>query len=187
MPDETTIDGEVVALVMCLNCLSQPRGQVHTTGIPCAVQLAIRPFKHSWNSATLVYPAVQWSFCELQRLLLTMSTKLNTEIVAAAIAGFEEQKKRLNARIAELRQMLSPDGTDGTTPEPKKRRRMSAAARARIAAAQRKRWAESREQAGAASSTAPARKKRRLSGAGRKAIIEATKRRWAAFRKAQGK
>ena len=29
------------------------------------------------------------------------------ELITAAIAGFEEQKKRLNAQIAELRQMLS--------------------------------------------------------------------------------
>jgi hypothetical protein len=35
-----------------------------------------------------------------------MATKLKTEIIAAAIDGFEEQKKRLNAQIAELRQML---------------------------------------------------------------------------------
>jgi hypothetical protein len=36
-----------------------------------------------------------------------MPTKLRTEIIAAAINGFEQQKKRLNAQIAELRQMLS--------------------------------------------------------------------------------
>jgi hypothetical protein len=113
-----------------------------------------------------------------------MPTKLKNEIVAAAIAGFEEQKKRLNAQIAELRQMLNPSATDGSAPRPA-RRRMSAAARARIVAAQRKRWAASREQAGAAPSSAPALKKRKLSAAGRKAIIEATKRRWAALRKAR--
>jgi hypothetical protein len=116
-----------------------------------------------------------------------MPTKLTTEILAAAIAGFEEQKKRLDAQIAELREMLNPSATDGTAPTPKKRRGMSAAARGRIAAAQRKRWAESRKQSEAASPTAPARKKRRLSAAGRRAIIEATKRRWAALRKAQAK
>jgi hypothetical protein len=113
-----------------------------------------------------------------------MPTKLNTEIFAAAIVGFEEQKKRLEARIAELRNMLGPSATDGAAP-PKKRRRMSAAARARIGAAQRKRWAESRKQAGAASPSTRTQKKRRLSAAGRRAIIEATKRRWAAFRKTQ--
>jgi hypothetical protein len=114
-----------------------------------------------------------------------MPTKLKTEIVAAAIAGFEEQKKRLNAQIAELRQMLSPSAADGSAPMPV-RHRMSAAARARIAAAQRKRWAASRKQAGVASSSVP-RKKRKLSAAGRKAIIEATKRRWAVLRKAQAR
>jgi hypothetical protein len=36
-----------------------------------------------------------------------MPTKLRTEIIAAAINGFEQQKKRLNAQITELRQMLS--------------------------------------------------------------------------------
>jgi hypothetical protein len=114
-----------------------------------------------------------------------MPTKLKTEIIAAAIAGFEEQKKRLNAQIAELRQILNPSAPDGGAPSPL-RRRMSAAARARIAAAQRKRWAAARKESGAASA-APPRKKRRLSAAGRKAIIEATKRRWSAFRKTQSR
>jgi len=115
-----------------------------------------------------------------------MPTKLNPEIIEAAIDGFEEQKKRLNAQIAELRQMLSP-AADGSAPSRQKRRRLSAAARARIAAAQRKRWAESRTGSGAASPNKPAAKKRRLSAAGRRAIAEATKRRWAAFRKERSK
>jgi peptidoglycan hydrolase CwlO-like protein len=118
-------------------------------------------------------------------LLICMPTKLDNEIVAAAIAGFEEQKKRIDAQISELRNMLSPAASDGSTPAPKGRRHMSAAARARIAAAQRKRWAAARKETGATSSSTPARKKRRLSAAGRRAIIEATKRRWAALRKAK--
>jgi hypothetical protein len=119
-------------------------------------------------------------------ILTCMPTKLQKEILTAAIAGFEEQKKRLNARIADLRQMLSPSAPDGSAPTPT-RRRMSAAARARIAAAQRRRWAAVRKQSGAASSVAPTRKKRKLSAAGRKAIIEATTRRWAALRKANAR
>jgi hypothetical protein len=115
-----------------------------------------------------------------------MPTKLNTEIVAAAIAGFQEQKKRIDARIAELRNMQGSALADGSGRAPTKRRRMSTAARARIAAAQRKRWAAARGRA-AVPSSAPARKKRKLSAAGRRAIIEATKRRWAAFRKAQAR
>ena len=86
-------------------------------------------------------------FCERQNsiILTSMPIKLKNEIVAAAIAGFEEQKKRLNAQIAELRQMLKPVASDSNPPVLKKRRRMSAAARAKIAAAQRKRWAQSRK------------------------------------------
>jgi hypothetical protein len=116
-----------------------------------------------------------------------MPKRLNTEIIVAAIAGFEQQKTRLDAQIAELRNMLSPGVAGDSTPAPKGRRRMSTAARARIAAAQRKRWAEVKKQGGAASSDTRPRKKRRLSAAGRKAIIEATKRRWAALRKAQSR
>ena len=115
-----------------------------------------------------------------------MTTKLASEIVSAAIVGYEVQRRRLDAQIAELRQMLSPGATDVSTHAPGKRRRMSAAARARMAAAQQKRWAKSKRESGAAASSGtPGRKKRKLSAAGRRAIIEATKRRWAAFQKAK--
>ena len=122
---------------------------------------------------------------EISVLLTCMLTKLNTEILTAAIAGYEEQKRRLDAQIAELRQMLSPGASDVSARGPRKRRRMSAAARARMAAAQQKRWAKAKQDPGAVSSGTPGRKKRKLSAAGRRAIIEATKRRWAAFRKAK--
>jgi hypothetical protein len=119
-----------------------------------------------------------------------MPIKITTEILTAALAGFEEEKKRIDAQIAGLRQILDGDSADGSAPETAQpRRKMSAAGRKRIAAAQRRRWAEARNQSGDASKVgpAPARKKRRLSAAGRKAIIEATKRRWAAVRKAHAK
>jgi len=60
-----------------------------------------------------------------------------SEILAAALEGFEAQKKRIDAQIAAIRQTLR-----GVTPESAKpRRKVSAAARKRMAAAQRKRWA----------------------------------------------
>jgi hypothetical protein len=77
-----------------------------------------------------------------------MPTKLTKEIVAAAIEGFEAQKRSIDAQIAGLRQALSGDSAKPTdTPEtlPRKRRKMSAAARARIAEAQRRRWAASKK------------------------------------------
>lgn len=73
------------------------------------------------------------------------------------------------------------------------RRTMSPAARARIAAAQRARWAkqkggkpEASKAASNGSSTAPSKPKRKMSAAGRKAIADAARKRWAAA-KASGK
>jgi hypothetical protein len=72
--------------------------------------------------------------------------KLSPEIIQAAIEGFESQKRRIDEQIAELRQMLKGDHTapsraaESTRP----RRTLSAAARKRIAAAQRARWAKVR-------------------------------------------
>jgi hypothetical protein len=117
--------------------------------------------------------------------------KLNTEILTAAIDGFEAQKTRIDAQIAALRALLDGRGAvPVTTAQPltPKRRKMSAAARKRIGDAQRKRWAESKGQA--ESPSAPATReapkpKRKLSAAGRKRIIEATKRRWAAIKSAR--
>ena len=121
-----------------------------------------------------------------------MPIKLTSDILAAAIVGYQAQKKQLDSQIAELRQLLSPTSGNGAVAQPTEpRRKMSAAARRRIAAAQKKRWAEARQKAGAGTTiktkSAPAKKKRRLSAAGRKAIIEATKRRWAAIKAAAKK
>ena len=69
--------------------------------------------------------------------------KLNAEIIAAAIEGFESQKRRIDTQIGELRAMLSGGRTEGTaTPEaPARKRKVSAAARRRMAEGQKKRWA----------------------------------------------
>jgi hypothetical protein len=61
-------------------------------------------------------------------------------------------------------------------------RRLSASARARIAAAQRKRWAKVRENAGKSAKVVPIRRKRTLSAAARKKIAAAQKARWAKVR-----
>jgi hypothetical protein len=116
-----------------------------------------------------------------------MANKLNQEIISAAIEGFEAQKVRIDAQIAELRASLSGSSTE-TEPSsaPLKRRTMSASARRRIAAAQRKRWAEAKRLAGGATPAAKAKAPRRkLSAAGRKRIIEANRKRWAAAKAAK--
>jgi len=105
--------------------------------------------------------------------------KLTNEIVAAAIEGFEAQKRRIDAQIAELRALgTDPEGEPSSgVPRKKTRRKISAAGRAAIAEAQRKRWAAKKA---APPSTPGPKKKHRLSAAGRKAIAEAQKKRWAA-------
>ena len=108
--------------------------------------------------------------------------KLTAEIIHAAIEGFESQKRRIDSQIGELRQLLRTDDTEAApasgAPAPK--RKISAAGRRRMAAAQQARWAKARGEAEPASSPArPKPKKRELSEAGRKAISEATKKRWA--------
>ena len=110
--------------------------------------------------------------------------KLNAEIIAAAIEGFESQKRRIDAQIGELRAMLSGGRTEGTTtPEaPTRKRKVSATARRRMAEGQKKRWAAIKAASAAPESAArpePAKPKRKISAAGRRAISEATKRRWA--------
>jgi hypothetical protein len=108
--------------------------------------------------------------------------KLTPEIISAAINGFESQKRRIDEQIAELRTML-PDGSPpAATPEatPGKRKKFSAAARRKMALAQKARWAKIKGE------QAP-KPKRKLSAAGRKAIIAATKKMWAAKRAAAKK
>ena len=82
----------------------------------------------------------------------------------------------IDQAMVELRRRIG--NTTGTTPPPAKRTRrpLSVAARARIAAAQRERWAAQKS----AKEAHP--KKRKLSAAGRRRIVEAAKKRWKAFR-----
>ena len=103
--------------------------------------------------------------------------KLTNEIIDAAILGFEEQKRRIDAQIAELdgmRNGRSQAAVSSTQPQ----RRMSAAGRRAIAEAQRKRWAALKDTR--QTQRVPKKAKRKLSAAGRAAIVAALKKRWAA-------
>ena len=122
-----------------------------------------------------------------------MPTKLNPQILTAAILGFEEQKRHIDVQIAELRAMLDGGPTKPTpaaTPEPlTRKRKISAAARRRMALGQKARWAKLKGESEplAPATTDVAKPKRRISVAGRKAISDATKRRWAAVHAAAAK
>jgi hypothetical protein len=107
----------------------------------------------------------------------------------AALIGYESEQAKIQAAITEIQARLghralghpnaAADGEGHTAP---KRPTLSASARRRIAAAQRKRWAALKN-----AETAPPKPKRKLSAAGRRAIIEATKKRWATIRAAKAK
>jgi peptidoglycan hydrolase CwlO-like protein len=112
-----------------------------------------------------------------------MPAKLTNTIIEAAIYGFEAQKRSLDAQIAELRAMLSGEPAEAATiaPTGRPRRKISAAARSKMAAGQRKRWALANGEAAPEAPAAP-KPKRKISAAGRAAIAAATKKRWAAYR-----
>jgi hypothetical protein len=113
--------------------------------------------------------------------------RLTNEIIIAAIEGFEAQKKRIDAQIAELRSFLT-GGHEETTAAPGatgKRGRFSDAARLRMKEAQQRRWAKIKgEIETPAQAVVAAKPKRQMSEAGRQAIADATRRRWAAKRAA---
>ena len=111
---------------------------------------------------------------------------IDQKTLEMALVGYESEKATIQAAITQIRAQLGQRGpgrpkapTNGTEETAPKKRTLSVAARKRIAAAQRKRWAAIKK-----AKAEPAKPKRRLSAAGRKAIIEATRKRWAAVRKA---
>jgi hypothetical protein len=111
----------------------------------------------------------------------------------------QDERNRLDQAISALQGLDSnapvvaarrgrPPGKSAQT-QPRGRRRMSAAARAKIAAAQRARWAKQKgtppAKSVSAKKSAPAKRRRRMSAAGRKRISEAAKAMWAARKKAK--
>jgi hypothetical protein len=106
-----------------------------------------------------------------------MPQKLSPEIITAAIAGFEAQKRHIDSKITELRNML--DNRHAAAEAPKRKRRIPAASRRRMALAQKKRWAAIKGRSQVMSPAGSEPPKRRISEEGMKRIIAATKKRWA--------
>jgi hypothetical protein len=115
-----------------------------------------------------------------------MPQKLTQELIAAAIAGFEEQKRHINSKIAELRNMLHAGHTVAAATSSKPIRKISLASRRRMALAQKRRWAAIKgHQVNSAGSSH--RLNGRISEEGRRRIIAATKKRWALIRAQEAK
>jgi hypothetical protein len=111
---------------------------------------------------------------------------LSKQIIEAAIDGFESQKQRIDAQIAELRAMLS-GGPVAPATGPKAataKRKMSPATLRRMREGQQRRWAKAKAEPAAPLEVVSkaSKPKRKLSAAGKAAIVAALKRRWAAKR-----
>lgn len=98
------------------------------------------------------------------------------------IVSVKEQIGNLEQKLSKL--LGGKALTSVIAPAKKTRRKMSAAARAKIAAAQKARWAKAKGTGKAAPTAKPAKKtKRTLSPEGRARIVAALKKRWAAKKK----
>src|SRR6476646_4826422 len=70
----------------------------------------------------------------------------DTATLQMALVGYEIEKQKIEERIREVRAALGGSQVAAAQSEaPRKRRKMSLAARRRIEAAQKKRWAEHRK------------------------------------------
>jgi len=99
--------------------------------------------------------------------------QINRAIIDAAIAGFEQQKRHIDETLAGLRAQLNGYTAKATeriakvaeTAPARRKHTISAAGRARMAAAQKKRWAERKKQG--SEPTAEPVPKRKMSPAAR--------------------
>lgn len=70
---------------------------------------------------------------------------LDPALLRAALIGYENQLAQINQAMTDIRRQLKMTGSSDPAPAKERERGMSAAARKRIAAAQKKRWAEYRK------------------------------------------
>jgi hypothetical protein len=102
-------------------------------------------------------------------------SKVNRNVIEAAIIGFEHQKTQIDNQIAELRSVLTgPAGIATTSEAPTaKRKKVSAVARQRMALAQKARWAKIRGEAEPRVPTTPEapKAKRKLSAAAKAKLV----------------
>jgi hypothetical protein len=78
--------------------------------------------------------------------------RIDTSLLEAALVGYQAELQRNDTAMADIRKRLGCTGSRqrssaGNAPTPKKQHGISAEGRARIAEAQRKRWAAAKKQA----------------------------------------
>ena len=104
--------------------------------------------------------------------------KLTDEILIAALEGYEAQKTRIDAHIADIRSMLGGSHAGSA------KRKVSASSRRKMARAQKLRWKKMKQGSEASQAEKP---KRHMSASARKRIAAAQKKRWAAVKKASAR
>jgi hypothetical protein len=115
-----------------------------------------------------------------------MPRRIDDATLQMALIGYQAELSRIEQKMAEIRSHLRGRVNPVAAKKAAPKRILSGAARARIAAAQKKRWAAFHK--GTKASAAPeAPKAKRISEEGMKRIIAATKKRWAAKRAAAAK
>jgi len=77
--------------------------------------------------------------------------RTDTSLLEAALVGYQTERQRIETAIADIKKRLGSAGSrqrssDGTARSRKKRHQISAEGRARIAEAQRRRWAAAKKQ-----------------------------------------
>src|ERR1017187_7343981 len=96
-----------------------------------------------------------------------------THLSASQLRSAADIKDKIESLQNELNRLF---GSSGVAAAPRTRRKMSAAARAKIGAAARARWAKQR---GTTPAKAVAKPRRKISAAGRKRLAQLAKARWA--------
>jgi len=100
----------------------------------------------------------------------------DTSFLEAALIGFQQMKRNVEEKIADIRRQLgSADGMPAASPRQTGRRTVSPAARRRMAASQRKRWATPKAKS---EPSKPVSGKRSMSPAARKKTAAAQRKRW---------
>ena len=102
---------------------------------------------------------------------------VDASLLEAALIGYQQMRQEVEGKIAGIRRSLGSSDGAGARPAgmaAKPKRTLSAAARGRIAAAQRKRWALAKAKQG--------KPKRTMSASARRRISAAQKKRWAVVR-----
>ena len=105
-------------------------------------------------------------------------------LLEAALIGFEQMRRNVAEKIADIRRQLgSRDRTQAASAGQTGRHIVSPAARKRMAAAQRKRWAAVKARS---KPSKPTNTKRTMSPAARRKIAAAQRKRWALVKAKKG-